>query len=135
MRTCVRMHPVEIRLAAEQLSAAGLGDTEVARRLGLKRTPVRVWRVRPREPEPLCPRCWERTKPIVVEPQSYAELLGLYLGDGCVSRHARTYQLRLALDAAYPDIVRDACTLLRTVFPANRVGVLYVAGESTAVPW
>jgi hypothetical protein len=35
---------------------------------------------------------------------AYAYLLGLYLGDGYVSTHTRTYCLRIFLDAAYPAI-------------------------------
>ena len=41
--------------------------------------------------------------------ESYAYLLGLYLGDGCVDQCVRgTFALRLALDAAYPWIVDSA---------------------------
>jgi hypothetical protein len=33
-------------------------------------------------------------------------LLGLYLGDGCISAHARrVYRLRLFFDARYPEIL------------------------------
>lgn len=42
-------------------------------------------------------------------PSEYVYLLGLYLGDGCLSQHARdVYKLRITLDAAYPEIVRSA---------------------------
>jgi hypothetical protein len=52
----------------------------------------------------------------------YAELLGLYLGDGHISRLARTERLRLHLDARYPTVVDEAEALMRRCFPANRVG-------------
>lgn len=56
-------------------------------------------------------------------PGDYAELLGLYLGDGCISKGARSFRLRIFLDAKYPDIVRDTKALLERCFPANPVGV------------
>ena len=108
----------------------------MARRLGLPRETVRDWRVgRSPYSGPRCPRCWQRTKPIVIEPEAYAELLGLYLGDGSISRLARTYHLRLALDPRYPGIIADACALLNRTFPANRVGLLPSASNGTAIPY
>ncbi|MGH2949377.1 MAG: hypothetical protein ACRDPC_24500 [Solirubrobacteraceae bacterium] len=49
-------------------------------------------------------------------------LLGLYLGDGCISGHARgVYRLRLFLDASYPGII-DACeAAIRKLVPENKV--------------
>jgi len=58
----------------------------------------------------------------VLEPESYAELLGLYLGDGHITRMARSDRLRLFLDAKYPEVVDESEALLRAVFPDNRVG-------------
>jgi hypothetical protein len=39
---------------------------------------------------------------------AYSHLLGLYLGDGWITCPGRTYQLRISLDALYPDLV-DGC--------------------------
>jgi hypothetical protein len=113
------------------LATSSLSDGEVAARLGLPRSTVREWRTQGWREGSLCPRCWRRTKPIVVEPKSYAELLGLYLGDGCISRVGRTYSLRLALDARYPMIAADAQNLMQIVFPTNRVRCLTADGGST----
>jgi hypothetical protein len=52
----------------------------------------------------------------------YAELLGLYLGDGCISTTGRAHRLRIFLDARYPGIIRDTVRLLERCFPANSVG-------------
>ena len=38
-------------------------------------------------------------------PESYAYLLGMYLGDGCLSSAPRTFQLVIACDAGYPGII------------------------------
>src|SRR5215213_4214091 len=49
---------------------------------------------------------------------SYSYLLGLYLGDGCVSCTGRSYQLRVVLDGIYPDIFDEcAAAVLATVEP------------------
>lgn len=54
-------------------------------------------------------------------PSTYVYLLGLYLGDGCISTHPRgVYRLRLTLDAAYPKIIADAAQALTSVMPSNR---------------
>ena len=66
-----------------------------------------------------------------MEPESYAELLGLYLGDGCLSKVSRTYSLGLALDARYPTIAAEARMLMQRVFPANRVRCFSADGGST----
>ncbi len=44
--------------------------------------------------------------------EEYAYLLAVYLGDGCVSRVARTTSLRVTLDTAYPGII---ATIVDTV--------------------
>jgi hypothetical protein len=56
---------------------------------------------------------------------SYVYLLGLYLGDGCISTHPRAvYRLRLTLDAAYPGIISEAAGAMRRVMPRSKVGKL-----------
>ena len=38
---------------------------------------------------------------------AYVYLLGLYLGDGCISAHPRqVYKLRIVLDLKYPGIIK-----------------------------
>jgi len=108
---------VEIHDEALRLVAAGINDCEIARRLGLPRTTVRDWR-EPRyvlkRPPSRCPQCGRRSRRIVLEPASCAELLGLYLGDGHVTELARSHRLRLFLDAKYPTIVDESEAILRT---------------------
>ncbi len=120
------VRPLELRTEALELIAQGVNDCEISRRLGVPRTTVRDWRKPryfPKRPSnSRCPRCGGRTKRIVLLPAQYAELLGLYLGDGHITAMARSEQLRLFLDAAYPKIVANAEALLRCVFPSNEVG-------------
>jgi hypothetical protein len=52
------------------------------------------------------------------DPLSYSYLLGMYLGDGCVSATGRTYQLVVVCDAAYPDIIENcAAAIMLTLLP------------------
>ncbi len=117
------MRPLETRDEALHLVAAGLNDCEIARRLDVPRTTIRDWR-RPRYSAKLalCPLCGGRSRPIVLEAEPYAELLGLYLGDGHITDLARSQRLRVFLDAKYPAIIDDSEGLIRTLLPANRVG-------------
>src|SRR4051794_14816445 len=88
------VHPPEIRAKALALVEAGLNDCEISRRLGIPRSTIRDWRCptyvpqngKPRLPE-TCPRCWRAAKPMFFTAEDYAELLGFYLGDGCISHH------------------------------------------------
>jgi hypothetical protein len=118
------VHGPAIRSEALALVAAGVNDCEIARRLGIARTTVRDWRhpryVRKRGH--VCPRCWRGARPITLNAGDYAELLGLYLGDGWISVGVRTQRLRISLDAKYPGITTNVVALLTRGFPHNRVG-------------
>jgi hypothetical protein len=117
------VHTPEIQGAALALVEQGVNDCEIARRLGVPRTTVRDWR-RPRYFANFdrCPRCWHRLRPLAFCDADYAELLGLYLGDGHISPLARTQRLRIFLDSKYTGIVDEAEALLRRCFPHNPVG-------------
>jgi len=71
---------------------------------------------------------------------AYSHLLGLYLGDGWIWSTGRTYGLRLALDAQYPQIVRGAVTsveateLPRSVAVRDRSGAVIVTAYSRLWP-
>jgi hypothetical protein len=132
------VHTASIHQSALALIAAGVNDCEIARRLGIPRTTVRDWR-RPRyvpkvaHARESCWRCWAPTRPVRFTPADYAELLGLYLGDGHISALARTERLRIFLDARYTTIVADAESLLRRCFPGNRVGRVCPRGKRMVV--
>jgi Homeodomain-like domain len=132
------VHPASLRDLALALVADGVNDCEIARRLGVPRATVRDWR-RPRyvpradRERAVCPRCWRSTRRIVFSDADYAELLGLYLGDGHITALQRTERLRLSLDAKYPNINDETEALLRRCFPQNRVGRVLLGGGSTVV--
>jgi hypothetical protein len=120
--------PASERTLVAHLLEEGLNDCEVARRTGIPRSTIRDWRrptaARPpksvagRQRRHACERCAGlRPNPPAA---AYAYLLGVYLGDGCISRHPRAHRLRLTLDASYPGIVKQCATALEVIRPGKR---------------
>ena len=111
------MHPPYEVDRALSLVAEGLSDCEVSRRTGISRTTIAEWR---RDGPPgrrdatspsSCPRCEGRRLDAV----AYAFLLGIYLGDGSIARHARAYKLRVVQDARYPNSIDEIQRAMATV--------------------
>jgi hypothetical protein len=69
-----------------------------------------------------CDQCGHEAHRLSDLPAVYSYLLGVYLGDGCISRGPRSvYRLRITLDLAYPRIVDECEAAMREVVPRNRV--------------
>ncbi|MFJ5528409.1 transcriptional regulator [Streptomyces sp. NPDC093261] len=118
------MYDMGTRKRALALVAEGRSLNSVSRETGISRYAIRSWRTHgetgPRAGNP-CPRCQDVPRSPEA-PAAYAYLLGLYLGDGCISPHRRgVYFLRVVLDRAWPGII-DACEeAMRAVRPSNSV--------------
>ena len=68
-----------------------------------------------------CPECGA-SHDLQGLPTRYAYLLGMYLGDGCISRHRReVFKLRITLDARYPEIVSACEDAIQELVPLNKV--------------
>jgi hypothetical protein len=111
----------------QRLAAAGLNDCAIARLTGIPRRTVRDLRcrpgVRPRNAAGSCDCGIEHDfASVAAEPYSY--LLGLYLGDGCISRHPRAFSLRISLDSKYPAIIDRCRQAIDMLMPTQRAGVL-----------
>ena len=66
---------------------------------------------------------------------AYVYLLGLYLGDGCLSGHPRdVYRLRISLDAKYPNIVSE-CARAMAAVSRRRVGRVHARGCIVVNAW
>jgi hypothetical protein len=130
------MHPPEIRAEVLRLVGEGHNDCEISRRTGIPRATVRDMRapryVRKTQGS-LCPRCWTPGKPVAFNGCDYAEILGLYLGDGHITRLARTDRLRIFFDSKYPVLLAESKELLTRFFPANRVGSQYQHGGTMTI--
>jgi hypothetical protein len=118
------------------LVEGGLNDCEIGRRTGIPRGTIRDWR-RGKTPRgrhgakripngEMCQRCGHPRHVFEALPQTdYAYLLGLYLGDGCISAHRRqVFRLRITLDSKYGGIIEECRAAMAAVLPTSKVGVL-----------
>jgi hypothetical protein len=119
------------------LADKGLNSCEISRRTGVSRPTVREWRIgklphsfkskpllygRPTEPGACCSGCGASKHRFDHLSTAYVYLLGLYLGDGCISRGARdVFRLRIALDVKYGGIVEECASAMQAVVPWNKV--------------
>ncbi|ORV16606.1 hypothetical protein AWB95_06225 [Mycobacterium celatum] len=108
--------------AVQRLVMSGLNDCAIARQTGIPRPTVWGWRRRP----PTRARARSGSSACGIDHDfaalpaaAYCYLLGLYLGDGCISRHPRAWRLRIILDAKYPAIV-DRCREAMDVLMAGQ---------------
>jgi hypothetical protein len=120
------------------LIALGFNDCEIGRRTGIPRGTIRDWRHgntprrQRRERSPWestvsdCTVCGHGAHLFDKLPiPEYTYLLGVYLGDGCISRTKKGgYVLRLFQDARYVDLIDDWYTAVGTVMPHNKVNVV-----------
>src|SRR5579885_1534775 len=94
--------------AVLQLKSAGLTDAEICRVTGVPVNTIRLWRNkglslharRALHGRGLCTACGCEAHDFAALPaETYAYLLALYLGDGCIGRSGRaSWALRIALD-------------------------------------
>ncbi|MBA2951017.1 helix-turn-helix domain containing protein [Streptomyces himalayensis] len=137
------MYDTQTRRRALALVAQGRSLNSVSKETGISRAAIRDWQTRieplQRTGEP-CSRCRDVPVP-PEEPEAYSYLLGLYLGDGCISPSRRgVYVIRIACADAWPGLI-DACEdALRAVRPENSVfrvqnqGCVSVASSSKHWP-
>jgi hypothetical protein len=60
--------------------------------------------------------------------EAYAYLLGIYLGDGSISKNRKIFRLRITLDKKYPHIINTCVTVLKTLLPSNDIGIINQEG-------
>jgi hypothetical protein len=128
------MYDGETRSIALAAIAAGESLNSISKRLGMSRATLRDWRNRrARMPYPSdCPLCANGNLPA----SPYAHLLGLYLGDGCLSRHRRAvYALRVACDDAYPRLIDEAESAIVEIHPTRPVHRVQATGYTSILSY
>jgi hypothetical protein len=113
--------------AAKRLIAAGLNDGAIARLTGIPRATVRDWRCRPQVRTRLpagSTACGVDHDFAELPVEAYCYLLGLYLGDGCISRSRRVWRLRVVLDTKYPAIIDRCRKAIDMLMPSQRARVM-----------
>src|SRR3954451_11075389 len=123
--------PPEEVARVRELDARGMNRCEIARVTGIPRRTISGWL---NGHAPACSRhCFRCSAsmgpfPRLVE-QAYAYLFGLYLGDGCILRQRRSYELRITLDERYSVIIQECETAMALVMPANKISLQSPSGE------
>lgn len=130
----------EVGLVIE-LVRAGRNDCEIARETGIPRSTVREWRKGQTpdfdrrhtyrgpdgRPGRACRVCAGDS--LALPQSSYTYLLGLYLGDGCLTACPRdVYKLRIACAERYPELIRYCELAMAEVLP-NKVGKIKKTNE------
>ncbi|MFE7124722.1 transcriptional regulator [Streptomyces sp. NPDC057617] len=128
------MYDIQTRQRALALVGQGRSLNAVSKQTGISRAAIRSWQSRV-EPLPRmaaqarpCPRCLpEPGTP--ADSASYTYLLGLYLGDGCISAHrSGGHYLRIACADAWPGLIEMCRAAIAAVRPEDRVYVLQKQG-------
>ncbi|MFI1680147.1 transcriptional regulator [Streptomyces sp. NPDC020607] len=138
------MYDMSTRKRAMVLVGQGRSLNSVSKETGVSRAALRAWQ---RRIEPLdrgradpCPRC-AGSPHAPDDPAAYSYLLGLYLGDGCISHQRRgVHSLRIACADAWPGLIEACAAAISAVRPNNKVcrvrsiGCQYVTSSSKHWP-
>ena len=121
------MYSSDVRLHALALMGRGVSLRSISMSTGISRATLHDWREHPEisvSPRAVCSRC--AANPTLPEPQAdYAYLLGLYLGDGCISlagaRDKKVWKLRIMCADAWPGLLLECERAMSCVRPASKV--------------
>ena len=113
-------HPGHIVDRVRQLAEAGENAASIARLTGVPRSTLRQWIGQGRTASPRwtsCPLCNADAE---LDHASYVYLLGLYLGDGYISKQPRdVWRLRISQASKYPNLIDECAIAMRDVLPNN----------------
>ncbi|MCY0923153.1 transcriptional regulator [Streptomyces sp. H27-G5] len=116
------MYDIATRMRVLALVTGGRSVNSVSKETGISRSAIRARQSRP-EPRP---RLLHHATPCQgpADQAAYAYLLGLYLGDGCISPHPRGGQyLRIACADAWPGLIEHCRVAITAVRPGDTVSV------------
>jgi hypothetical protein len=121
------MHSAAVRRQALDLIISGASLRSVSMSIGINRSTLREWRDNPEKAKSArtyCPRCGD--DPTLPEPhREYAYLLGLYLGDGCISVGGNpakgVWKLRIMCADAWPGLVQECVRATQAVRPTSKI--------------
>lgn len=128
------MYGQEVVAQAQTYLDTGLSASEVGRRLDICHSTISRWartnrakgsnatsRVTPFQERDSCNE-GECPAVLAMDEVSYAYLLGIYLGDGCIDRLSRCDRLRVFQDPKYPRLAELCLEAMRKVLPASTPG-------------
>lgn len=123
------MYSPHIRRQATSLIDSGISHAEVGRRMGINRSTLRSWMldrslVDKYVGTDLCPRC-EPVPGTPKPPDAYSYLLGLYLGDGCLTPAGDpakgVWRLRVMCSDTWPGLIAQCSDSMAAVRPDHKV--------------
>jgi hypothetical protein len=133
------MYPLSTVELVKELDRQGLNKSAIARTTGVSRAAIRSWLdgtipgvgMAARTSPSRCRRCDALDEPFPhLTDAAYSYLLGMYLGDGCLSNGRRGVKhLRISLDTAYPIIIEECVSAVSLVAPMNSVSVVSRQGN------
>jgi hypothetical protein len=105
------------------LKACGHTDRTISELTGVPISTIRQWRkqrlsarIRCSLADSACDTCGGGRHDFASVPcKPYSYLLGVYLGDGCLTRWGGSWIFRVSLDDHYPGIVADCCTAIEQI--------------------
>ncbi|MFE9247491.1 IS630 transposase-related protein [Streptomyces sp. NPDC007088] len=116
------MYDIDTRVRVLALLESGRSLNSVSKQTGVARATIREWQKRllPRgRVASSCCRC-QSSPQEPADPAAYAYLLGLYLGDGCLSTGRRgVHTLRIACADTWPGLIRACAVAMASVLPNN----------------
>jgi hypothetical protein len=128
------MYDDEVRAVARAAIASGESLNSISKCLGISRSTLRDWRDHPdhKARSSDCPRCRDGQLPGT----DYGHLLGLYLGDGCLSALKKdVYSLRIACDDRYPRLIDEAAAAISALHPSRPVHRVQAIGCTSVVSY
>lgn len=112
--------------AVRERIADGATDRQIAVDTGIPRRTIRSWRLTSVTSNRISrgAPCGTVHDFSSLPAEAYCYLLGLYLGDGCISRMNRVWRLRIVLDAKYSSIIAQCAQSINRVMPGQHAAVL-----------
>jgi hypothetical protein len=119
------MYDKQTRSAALDMIHSGLSLNAVSLRTGISRAALRSWRDQPAavRQRRTCVRC-QPEPGLPVPPSAYAYVLGMYLGDGCISTYRKgVFGLRISCADAWPGVMNECKTAIKALRPGRSVSL------------
>jgi len=132
------MYDMSTRERTIALHVSGLTLSQVSRATGISRSAIRAWTARITPSPRMTAECPVRSCILTpdVPRTAYAYLLGLYLGDGCLSAGRRgVYALRIACGDAWPELIEECVQTVRVVMPSSAVNRVAAPGCTSVVSY
>jgi hypothetical protein len=134
------MYESEVRQLTLTLIDRGMSLRAVHKSTGISRATLRDWLNHPEKTgqRASCPRC--ATLPSLPEPAGdYAYLLGLYLGDGCISVGGHpakgVWALRIACADAWPGLRSECIAAISAIRPRNKISTQQRVGCTEVIAY